>query len=85
MDASTNKYVFPDGNFGLSMTGLSAWLPSDRTQAFLDNSFKGVDRSVFPSRLAGIYFDGSTYSLAECLERAMARGLIFARQSASAA
>lgn len=73
VDATTNKYVFPEGNFGLSMTGLNAWLPSNRTQSFLDDPFKGVDRSVFPSRLAGIYFDGSTYSLAECLERAMAR------------
>lgn len=73
LDSTTNKYVFPQGNFGLSMTGLQAWLPSDRTDAFLDNDFKGVDRSLFPSRLAGIYFDGSTYSLAECFERAMAR------------
>ncbi len=74
VDATTNKYVFPAGNFGLSLDGLQAWLPSDRTTAFLDNEFNGVDRSLFPTRLAGIYFDGSAYGLTECFERASARG-----------
>lgn len=69
--STTNKYVFPVGNFGVSMTGLEAWIPSVRTG--LATPFKGVTRSLYPSRLAGIYFDGSTYSLAESLERAMAR------------
>ena len=75
IDATTNKYVFPEGNFGLSMTGLEAWIPtgSGRTAA-LAASFKGVVRDPFPSRLGGIYFDASSYSLAEGLERAMARG-----------
>ncbi len=72
VDATTNKYVFPAGNFGLAMTGLAAWLP--RSHAGLGTSFKGVTRSDFPTRLAGISFDGSSYGLAECLERAHARG-----------
>lgn len=72
INSATNKYVFPDGNFGLSMTGLEAWIPSNRTG--LASLFKGVNRSLFPTRLAGIYFDGSDYSIAECIERALARG-----------
>jgi hypothetical protein len=72
VDATTNKYVFPAGNFGIAMTGLAAWIP--RSHAGLGTSFKGVTRSDFPTRLAGISFDGSAYGLAECLERAAARG-----------
>lgn len=72
VDASTNKYVFPAGNFGKAMTGLAAWIP--RSHAGLGTSFKGVTRSDFPTRLAGISFNGSAYGLAECFERAAARG-----------
>lgn len=72
VDATTNKYVFPAGNFGGSMDGLEAWVPTDRS--ILGTPFRNVTRSDFPTRLAGIYFDGSSYGLAECLERAAARG-----------
>lgn len=64
--------VYPKGNFGLSITGTEGWVPTDRTN--LATPFNNVTRSVFPSRLAGIYFDGSSYGLAESLERALARG-----------
>lgn len=64
----------PVGNFGLSVSGMEAWTPTDRTN--LATTFNGVVRSVFPSRLAGIYFDGSTMGLAEALEKGLARGAI---------
>jgi len=60
------------GSFGNSVSGTNAWIPTNRSN--LATPFNGVDRSAFPSRLAGIFFDGSTFGLAECLERAIARG-----------
>lgn len=63
--------VYPKGNFGLSLEGTEAWVPTDRSN--LAVAFNGVDRSVFPSRLAGIFFDASTYGLLEGFERAAAR------------
>lgn len=60
------------GSFGNSVSGTNAWIPTDRSN--LATPFNAVTRSLFPSRLAGIFFDGSTYGLAECLERAIARG-----------
>jgi hypothetical protein len=60
------------GSFQNAVTGTNAWIPTDRSQ--LATPFNNVTRSAFPSRLAGIFFDGSTFGLAECLERAIARG-----------
>lgn len=63
--------VYPKGNFGVSVSGTEAWVPTDRSN--LATPFNAVTRSVFPSRLAGIFFDGSTYGLLESFERAAAR------------
>lgn len=60
------------GDFGASLDGTEAWFPTDRTK--LDTTFNAVLRNVHPSRLGGIFFDGSSYGLAECLERALTRG-----------
>ena len=60
------------GSFNNSINGTNAWIPTNRSN--LATVFNGVDRSQFPSRLAGIFFDGSTFGLAESLERAIARG-----------
>ncbi len=64
--------IYFKGSFGNAVSGTEAWIPTVRTG--LSTVFNAVDRSVFPSRLAGIFFDGSTYGLAEALERALARG-----------
>jgi len=60
------------GSFGNSINGTNAWIPTVRTG--LSTPFNSVDRSIFPSRLAGVFFDGSSFGLAESLERAIARG-----------
>jgi len=60
------------GSFGNSINGTNAWIPTVRTG--LATPFNSVDRSIFPSRLAGVFFDGSSFGLAESLERAIARG-----------
>jgi hypothetical protein len=64
--------LYPKGNFGNAVDGTEAWIPTDRSN--LATEFNGVVRSLFPSRLAGIFFDGSSYGLYECIARALARG-----------
>lgn len=73
VSSSTNKYIAIYGSVGNALSGTQVWVPSDRT--ILSTPFKGVTRSTFTSRLGGVYYDGSaTGSIAEALERAIARG-----------
>ena len=60
-----NDFVFVDGDRNLSVSGLAAWLP-EAAPAGGDNFF-GVDRSVDPTRLAGVRYDGSAMSIEEAL------------------
>jgi hypothetical protein len=64
--------AYPKGNFGASVSGTEAWIPSDRS--ILGTDFKGVTRSDFPSRLAGIYYDASSNGLIDGIKRGLARG-----------
>jgi hypothetical protein len=47
------------------VTGLAGWIPSTAPSA--SESFWGVDRSVDPTRLAGVRFDGSSETIEEAL------------------
>ncbi len=69
--AAAADRIYPKGNFGLSVSGTEAWIPTDRSN--LATPFNNVTRSVFPSRLAGVFFDASSYGLLEGFERAYAR------------
>lgn len=69
--ATAADRVYPKGNFGASLNGTEAWIPTDRSN--LGVAFNAVVRSAFPSRLAGIFFDGSANGLYECLARGLAR------------
>lgn len=62
---TANDYLFRDGDFGLSITGMPEWLPA--TSPSVSESFNGVDRST-DSRLYGMYHDGSAQSKSEALE-----------------
>lgn len=54
----------------LGLSGLSAWIPSvDPTTG---DNFWGVDRSVDPTRLAGLRYDASSQSMAEGITNALA-------------
>jgi hypothetical protein len=64
--------IYFKGSFNNAISGTQAWIPTIRTG--LATPFNAVTRSVFPSRLAGIFFDGTTFGLAEALERSLARG-----------
>lgn len=73
VDSTTDKYIAIYGSVGNALSGTQAWVPSDRT--VLTTPFKNVTRSEFTSRLGGVYYDGSaTGSIAEALEKAIARG-----------
>lgn len=52
-DFDTSDYLFRDGDVGLSMSGLAAWVPSSAPSA---TTFFGLDRTT-SSRLSGIRYD----------------------------
>lgn len=70
-DIAADDYIFIDGDRGSKISGLEDWVPStDPTST----TFFGVDRSVDPSRLGGIRYDGSAMPIEEALISAAARG-----------
>ena len=72
MDTPTGgEFLFVVGDFGLDVAGLDAWLPAVAPTG--GDSFFGVDRSVQPSRLAGIRFSAGSGTLIDGLINANAR------------
>lgn len=53
---TNNDYLFQAGDFGLGAAGLEAWNPGTVTST----AFYGVDRTVDPSFLGGMRFNGVT-------------------------
>lgn len=66
--AVVNDYVFVQGDFGLMMSGLDAWIPSSAPGA---TAFFGVDRSVDATRLGGQRADLSSLPLDEGVQEAL--------------
>jgi hypothetical protein len=64
-------YLVPDGDYDLKAKGLAAWLPATAPTA--GDNFFGVDRSVDPTRLAGVRFDGTALSAEEALIKCASR------------
>ncbi len=58
-----NDYIFCEGDFGVMVKGLAAWVPSSAPGA---TSFFGVDRTS-DSRLGGLRYDGSGLPIEEAL------------------
>jgi hypothetical protein len=56
--AANTDYIFREGDFGVAIKGLEAWIPA--TAPASGDSFFGVDRSVDTTRLAGVRFAAST-------------------------
>ena len=70
---ANSDYLFRDGDFGLAMSGLDAWVPSS---APASTAFFGVDRTADATRLGGIRFTasaGTDGTLERALIRAAAR------------
>lgn len=61
---AADDFVFVQGDFGLKMQGLDAWIPSTSPGSA---PFFGVDRSVDTTRLAGVRYDGSAQPIDEAL------------------
>lgn len=61
----------PIGQVGsyLAASGLSAWIPA--TSPASNDSFWGVNRSVDPTRLAGLRYDATSYSIEEGVVNAL--------------
>lgn len=60
---SNDDYLFREGDFGVAVSGLAAWLPSSAPSA---TTFFNVDRSV-DSRLGGLRYTGTSESIEEAL------------------
>lgn len=62
--AAQNDYINVEGDIEQKVKGLDAWIPSSSPSS---TAFFGVDRSVDPTRLAGIRYDGSALPIEEAL------------------
>jgi hypothetical protein len=58
-----DDYLFRQGDFGVSINGLDGYLPA----AAPSDTYLGVVRSVDPTRLGGLRYDGSLESIEEAL------------------
>jgi hypothetical protein len=58
------SYLLVQGDLNLGLKGLSAWVPQSTPTS---TAFFGVDRSVDPTRLGGVRYDGSQQSIEEAL------------------
>ena len=67
---AANDYIFVQGDYDSKLKGLSAWIPASAPSS---TAFFGVDRSVHPTRLGGIRFDGSAMPIEEALVAGIAR------------
>lgn len=61
---ATDRLVV-QGDWSLALKGLAAWIPT--TAPTTGDSFFGVDRSVDPTRLGGVRFNGSSESIEEAV------------------
>jgi hypothetical protein len=68
--AAALDYIFAEGDYDAKMKGIPAWVPSTAPSA---TTFFGVDRTADVSRLGGIRFNGSTFTIADGLIKAARR------------
>lgn len=67
---SNDDYLFIEGDFGLALSGLAAWVPTTAPGA---TAFFGVDRSVDTARLGGVRYNGANEPIEEALQNAEMR------------
>lgn len=68
---TAGDYIVRDGDTGVMMKGLAAWLPLVKPTG--GDNFFGVNRSVDSTRLAGVIFDGAEAQKSETLIKAVVR------------
>jgi hypothetical protein len=62
--ATTGSTLNVVGDYNLGLKGLSAWVPTTSPSS---SSFFGVDRSIDPTRLGGVRFNGTSQSIEEAV------------------
>lgn len=62
---AANSFLVVQGDLNLKPKGLAAWLPVSAPST--GDNFFGVDRSVDPTRLGGVRYDGSAQSIEEAI------------------
>ena len=62
---AAGDYLLVQGDSNLKMSGLAGWLPT--TAPTSGDSFFGIDRSVHPTRLAGLRYPDTGQSIEEAL------------------
>ena len=68
---AAGDFVFVEGDYDSKVKGLQAWLPN--VAPTTGDNFFSVDRSVDPTRLAGVRYDGSAEPIEEALISAASR------------
>lgn len=61
---AADDYIFVKGDRGLGISGVEGWIPASAPSS---TAFFGVDRSVDPTRLGGLRYDGSSGPIEEVL------------------
>lgn len=69
--AAVSDFIFVEGDYDAKIKGFAAWLPD--TAPTGGDSFFGVNRSVDATRLAGVRFDASAYTIEEGLQKGLSR------------
>lgn len=69
-DIAADDFIFVQGDRGNMLSGLRGWVPDSAPSS---TPFFNVDRSVDPTRLGGIRYDGSSQPIEEALLDAAAR------------
>jgi len=72
---SDNDYLFVDGDFGLALSGLDAWIPPQNPTSAL---FYGQDRSIDVQRLGGIRYTAQAGEPDGSIERALVNAGVLA-------
>lgn len=68
--AAADDFIFVEGDYDAAMKGVQAWIPGT---APTSTAFFGVDRTADVTRLGGIRFNGSSYTIQEALIKASLR------------
>jgi len=70
---AASDYLFPYGNFGRGVYGLEAYIPAADPTAGDSFSLSAFDRSVDPTRLGGMRYDGSSLAIEESVVKGLAQ------------
>ena len=68
---AVGDYISVQGDWQAKIAGLAAWIPFVAPTS--GDNFFSVDRSVDPTRLGGLRFDGSAFSIEEALVKGLTR------------